>query len=105
MNQSFDGNFGLIIAYILPGFLCLAGVSRFSPMVAGWMSVAPSAAPTLGGFLYVALGSLGAGMLVSAFRWLIIDTLHHKTGLSLPNLDFSRLQNNLEAFELAVEHN
>ena len=35
---------------------------------------------------------------------MLIDTLHHRTGLRPPNLDFSRLQANLEAFQLAVEH-
>jgi len=69
------------------------------------MSVSPSSDPTVGGFLYVTLGSLAAGMVTSGFRWLLIDTLLHLTGLTQPTLDFSRLQSNLEAFQLAVEHN
>ncbi len=100
-----DRNFGLLIAFILPGFVALAGASYFSPTIAGWMTVAPQADPSVGGFLYVALGSLAAGMIASAFRWLVIDTLHHRRGLQPPTLDFSRLQENLAAFELAVEHN
>lgn len=100
-----DRNFGLLIAFILPGFVSLAGASYFSPTIAGWMTVAPQADPSVGGFLYVALGSLAAGMIASAFRWLVIDTLHHRQGLHPPTLDFSRLQENLAAFELAVEHN
>ena len=102
---SFDRNFGLLIAFILPGFVSLAGASYFSPTIAGWMTVAPQADPSVGGFLYVALGSLAAGMVASAFRWLIIDALHHRRGLRPPQLDFSRLQENLSAYELAVEHN
>ena len=103
--SSFDRNFGLLIAFILPGFVSLAGASRFSPTIANWMTVAPQADPSVGGFLYVALGSLAAGMIASAFRWLLIDSLHHRRGLHPPNLNFSRLQENLAAFELAVEHN
>ncbi len=44
-------------------------------------------------------------MVASAVRWTVIDTLHHRTGLPPPHLDFSRLQANLDAFQMAVEHN
>jgi hypothetical protein len=44
-------------------------------------------------------------MIASAVRWTVIDTLHHCTGLPPPHLDFSRLQANLDAFQMAVEHN
>lgn len=104
-NFSLERNFGLVIAFLLPGFVCLAGASRFSPTIAGWMSLAPTSDPTVVGFLYVLLASLGAGMVASAARWAIIDTLHHRTGLLPPNLNFSRLQANLDAFQMAVEHN
>jgi hypothetical protein len=69
------------------------------------MSVAPTSEPTVGAFLYVAIGSLGAGMVVAAFRWAFVDTLMHVSGLRRPQLDFAQLQANLEAFQLAVEHN
>lgn len=105
MNESLDRNFGLLIAYVVPGFVCLAGVSRYSETVAAWMSIAPAAAPTMGGFLYVAIGSLGAGLVVNAVRWALLDNLHHRTGIVRPVLDFARLQANYEAFQLAVEHN
>jgi len=105
MNQSLDRSFGILIAYILPGFLCLAGASYFSPTISGWMSVAPSTDPTVGGFLYVALGSLAAGLVISGFRWLLVDALLHATGLKQPDLDFSKVQDKFEAFQLAVEHN
>lgn len=105
MKESPERIFGLLIAYLVPGFACLAGASRFSPTIATWMSVAPANAPTVGGFLYVAVGSLAAGLVVNAVRWALVDTLLHITGLAPPNLDFSRLQANLDAFQLAVEHN
>lgn len=105
MPTSFDRSFGLLIAFILPGFVSLAGASRFSPTIAGWMTISPQLDSSMSGFLYVALGSLAAGMIASAFRWLLIDTLHHRYGVPAPDLDFSRLQANLDAFQLAVEHN
>lgn len=105
MRENLDRSFGIVIANVLPGFVCLAGASQFSGTVSGWMSVAPSAEPTVGGFLYVALGSLGAGMVCNSFRWALIDTLHLCTGVTGPKLDFSKLQSNIDAFHLAVEHN
>jgi hypothetical protein len=105
MNESPERSFGLLIAYVVPGFVCLAGAGRFSETIASWMSIAPSSAPTVGGFLYVAAGSLTAGLIINAVRWALLDTLHHHTGLVRPDLDFSRSQENLEAFQLAVEHN
>jgi hypothetical protein len=44
-------------------------------------------------------------LVVNALRWFLLDSLHHFTGLTPPRLDFSRLQANMEAFQLAVEHN
>lgn len=105
MNDSPERSFGLLIAYVVPGFVCLAGASRFSTTIAAWMSIAPTSEPSVGGFLYVAVGSLGAGLVANAVRWAAVDTLLHRTGLRPPQLDFSQLQANLDAFQLAVEHN
>jgi hypothetical protein len=104
-NDSLDRSFGLVIAFLIPGFICLGAASRFSPTIAGWMSIAPTTDPTVGGFLYVILASIGAGLVASAIRWLVIDTIHHRMGLRQPDWDFGRLQENLEAFRTAVEHN
>jgi hypothetical protein len=37
MKEPLDRSFGLIIAHVLPGFVCLAGASRLSHTVASWM--------------------------------------------------------------------
>jgi hypothetical protein len=105
MNDSLDRSFGLVIAFLLPGFLGVVGLGLLSPTLAGWLSGASAGEPGLGAFLYVGLLSLAVGMIASAVRWLVIDTLHHWTGLKRPTLNFSHLQNNLAAFELAVHHN
>jgi len=94
-------NFGLLIAYWIPGFLALAGVAMLSPPVAAWLAADPG--PSIGGFLYSTLASLGAGMTVSALRWAIIDTLHQYTGLPRPEWDDSKLTERLPALEYLVE--
>lgn len=104
MTESLDRSFGLIIAFILPGFLCLVGLTPYWPTLATWLSAEPTREPSLGGFLYVVLGSLAAGLIVSAVRWAAIDTLHHATGIARPDLNFRRLTENLLAYQLAVEY-
>ncbi len=97
-------NFGLLIAYLIPGFLALWGLSFLSPAVAGWLQGAGESGPTVGGFLYVLLASVAAGMTVSALRWAIVDRTHAMTGLRRPQLDFGNLSGKLDAFEQINEH-
>ena len=96
-------NFGLLIAYILPGFLLLWGGSHHSLTLQGWLGQTSDELPTVGGFLYVTLGSIAAGMMASTLRWLVIDTLHHWTGLRQPPWDFSQLADRVSAFDTLIE--
>jgi len=97
-------NFGYLIAYILPGVVTLVGLSRYSEIVRSWFATAPVGTPTVGGFLFLTLASVAVGMAVSAIRWLVLDTLHHASGIQPPQWDFSALQNNYAAFDGAVEN-
>lgn len=104
MDEFSHRNFGLTIAYILPGFVTLWSASYFCDSLGQWLATAPQSAPSIGSFLYGLLGSLGAGLIVSAVRWAIIDSVNHWTGLPRPKFDFSQLQENLQAFDNAVEY-
>ncbi len=97
-------NFGLLIAYVLPGFIALWGVGYTSEAVRTWLIGAGSAGPSVGAFLYVLLGSIACGMTASVIRWAILDTLHHSTGLKKPVLNFSRFQTREDAFERVVAY-
>jgi len=98
-----ENNFGLLIAIALPGFTALLGVAEHSETVRTWLGATPAGAPTIGGFLYVTMASVAAGMTVSTIRWLILDSIHHATGVPRPHWDFSRLQANVAAFDKLVE--
>jgi hypothetical protein len=96
-------NFGLIAAYLVPGFITLWGASYRSETVRAWLSVAPQNAGSVADLLYATLGAIAAGMTVSAFRWAIIDTIHHRTGVPPPPWDFSRLHERLDAYRELIE--
>jgi hypothetical protein len=103
IKESSLESFGLLIAYVLPGVIALLGVSYFSDPVRSWLGSSAADAPTVGGFLYVTLASIAAGLTASTVRWLIVDTLHHWTGIRQPRWDFSRLQANVGAFDVLIE--
>src|SRR6266511_2637234 len=98
MQSVTNDNFGLLIAYMIPGLIVVWGVGYVSPTVANWLGAAPPDAPTVGGFLYITIASVAAGLIVSAVRWLLIDTLHHWTGIRPPDWDFARLSSQMTPF-------
>jgi hypothetical protein len=102
MQEVHNGNFGLAIAYLLPGFVVVVGVSLFLRSVRAWLSPDAAQAPTVGGFLYVTLASLAAGMTVSAVRWAVIDTVHKWTGLRRPDWNYRVLHERITAYEFLV---
>jgi hypothetical protein len=99
MKDISPGSFGVLIAFVLPGFGVLWGVSYFSPTVHLWLS-GEGATPTIGGFMFGTLASVAAGVTVSTVRWLVIDKIHHWTGIRQPPWDFSRLGGNVNAYNV-----
>jgi hypothetical protein len=95
-------NFGLLIAYVLPGFTALQGLPFLSHTVPTWGIGSGEAEPSLPGFLYGTIEAVTAGLTVSTVRWLMLDALHHHTGVRPPPWDFRLLEKNVAAFELLV---
>ena len=103
MREVTTKNFGLLIAFVLPGFVLLWGIAPYSTTISGWIGNTTGNLPTVGGFLYVTLASVGLGQLVSTLRWLVIDTLHHRTGVRPAHFDFGRLRNSIDAYDRLIE--
>ncbi len=98
-------NFGLLIAYVIPGFIVLWGVGLVDDRVAEWLSgPAIEAGPTIGGFLYVTIASIGLGMTASAVRWLVVDTIHHLTGLTRPRWSDQPLHERIAGYTWIIEN-
>lgn len=102
MNDVTAANFGLLIAFLLPGFVTLWGIGEFSGTIHSWFTGSPDQSPSVGGFLYVTLGAVATGLFVSTVRWLLIDRIHHRTGIVEPQWDFAALNQNLATFEILV---
>lgn len=92
------GNFGFLIAYLAPGFTALWGMSHFSPDLHVWLTYPIDGQPNVGGFLYVTLASAAVGVIVSAIRWVFLDSLHHCTGIPRPEWDIPKLQHQATAY-------
>lgn len=92
MKEVSKQNFGLVIAYLLPGLVALWGVSYFSDTVRLWLTTGGQTAPSVAGFLYVTLAAFTAGLTLGAIRAVTVDLLHHCTGVPKPEWDFSEFQ-------------
>lgn len=102
MRELKRDNFGLLIAYLLPGSIALWGVSYRVEVVRSWLLVAPGGAPSIGGFLHATLAATALGLVVSAGRWATIDRLLAWTGVRAPGWNFELLAGRLAAYEWLV---
>jgi hypothetical protein len=103
-QEGFGTNFGLLIAYVLPGFTAIQGLPFLGGDSAPWGVMGGEASPTIPGFLSGTVAAIAAGLTVSTVRWLLIDTLHHRTGLRPPAWDFALLDKNVAALEFLIQH-
>lgn len=107
MKELSEKNFGVIIGFLLPGFLFLWGLSYSCDEVASWLAKSGGKdSPSVAGFLYSTLASLAVGLLISAVRWMLIDSIHKCTGVRDPRMKFASLKDKdrLAAFTGAVEN-
>jgi hypothetical protein len=103
--------FGVVIAFLLPGFILLWAVQIHSSVVRLWLQGAmnPGAAegPTGGSFLLAAIASLALGMLVSGFRWIVYDCILFGWILQdvrPKRISFSALSKHLPAVSILIEN-
>lgn len=98
--------FGLLIAYLLPGFVVIWGISGLWPVapLCSGDTEACATIPSLVWFFNTTLGAITAGMAVSAIRFVLVDTVNHLTGLKRPHVDGHVLQKNLGAVNTVIDH-
>ena len=91
MGEVSEKNFGVLIALLIPGFLCLWVASYWNDSLGAWLAKGPASSPSIGGFFFTTLASLSVGMVLSAVRWIIIDHIMWATGIKECDLDYSKL--------------
>lgn len=96
-------SFGLLMAYLIPGFIVLWGLEPHVYAARLWLGQSTENAPTIGGFLYATIAAVALGQLTSTVRWLLIDPVHHHTGIAKPAWNFSRLPQTIAAFDRLIE--
>lgn len=68
-------DFGVVIAFVAPGFVAFQAASYHMPTARAWMAAASEKEQSVGVFLFVLLASLSMGLVVSGVRALAIDNL------------------------------
>lgn len=97
-------DFGLVIAFVLPGLTFLFGCRYLSKEVQSVASLESLSAMSISSLVLFVLLSIAAGLLVQTIRWLLIDTFHHHTGIRPGKWDFAKLPSNLSAFDGLTEN-
>jgi hypothetical protein len=107
MKDITEKNFGLIIAFLLPGFIFLWGISFSRSLGLSLASPTKDSEPTIAGFFTISLASLAVGMLISAVRFVVVDCFLFRPLLKRsPKIHFSKLRDKdaLELFLAVVEN-
>ena len=96
-NPGISGlDFGVVIAFVAPGFVALQAAASYVHTVAQWMAAASEKEQSIGVFLFVLLASLSVGLAVSGVRALLVDGLLRwsfwgKCAVPQLNLDWSKV--------------
>jgi hypothetical protein len=96
-------NFGLLIAYVLPGFTAIQGWPYVCRTGTEPNFALAGFEPSLVGFLNSTMEAIIVGLTVSAVRWLVLDSIHHRTGIPPPPWDFRLLDKGVAGFEFLIQ--
>jgi hypothetical protein len=102
-EKSFS-NFGILVAYVLPGFIAVAGLAPIFPTLAQWLRPTGQGDLGLGPPVYALLGATAIGLILSCFRWVLIDHIHQWTGVTPPVWDDIQLPTRLGGFDYLVQN-
>jgi hypothetical protein len=83
-------NFGLLIAYFLPGIISLYALKYFSTDVADLFAAVLDKDKNLGASLLILAASLAVGLIVSAFRDFALERIHYKTGVEFTPFNYGK---------------
>ena len=105
MNKSIAPiSFNILIAYLLPGFIALYGLTYISPAVKQVFNAVLIKDSQIGASFLLLLGATAAGVIISGVRGNIIDQCMTWFGVSKPDIDYEKMsdQNIREAFDIII---
>ena len=104
MSQPSPFQFGLIVAYLVPGFVGLVGLAPLIPLVALWLQPVHDGVLGFGPTLYTLLAATTISQIINCFRWILLDQVHAWSGLRANAQDFSQLQNRIDGYDYLVQN-
>ena len=84
-------NFGLIIAYFLPGVLVTYSLRYISARIDHLLHAVEEGQVFLGPAVVLVVGALVAGLIISSIRTVAVDSLLYKAGIPKPQVDYKKL--------------
>ncbi len=101
-DTSTQQQFGLVMAYLLPGFTGLAGLAPLLPQVNEWLLPVSQEGLGFGPPIYALLLATSVGLIVSCVRWLVIDHLLERLGIPKAIKDYEKLPQVLETYDYLI---
>ncbi len=97
-------DFGLVIAYVIPGFAFLFGCSAYVHDLHALKQALDIGSLTVAALVILIILAVASGLLVQTIRWLLIDSIHHNSGIKPGSWDFKYLSEQMMAFERLTEN-
>jgi len=99
-------DFGIFIAFILPGSVAVYGLRYVSPRISALWSMLESGQIIVGPLILLAVAALAAGLIVSALRVVVLEPIFCLTGVQEKELNYQKLANpdHLELFKEMIEN-
>ncbi|HEV3457044.1 MAG TPA: hypothetical protein VHG32_10825 [Thermoanaerobaculia bacterium] len=84
-------NFGLVIAYFLPGMVVTYSLRYVSLRIDYLLQRVESGQALLGPGLFLLIAAVVAGLIVSAARMVVFEPILYRTGVGRPNVNYKAL--------------
>jgi hypothetical protein len=84
-------NFGLIIAFILPGTVAAYGLRYLSPRIDALWSTLECGQIVAGPLILIGISALAVGLIVSSFRFVVLEPILYCTGVNRTTIKYDKI--------------
>jgi hypothetical protein len=97
-------NFGVLIAFILPGSVAVYGLRYVSPRISALWSMLESGQIVIGPLILLAVATLAVGLIVSSLRVVLLEPIMYRTGVQREKVNYKKLADHREFFDEMIEN-